>query len=411
MTSISTSTSCRFLLLLTAAFLFSACQAQTSKTASKKENTSKAMSTNFKEGKDYITFERARVLDRVGFAQPAEAYSILLPKGWQYNGNLDWRVPGSGCEGTFNYFKAQSPDGAYSLEIFPTAIWNWTSNQYMQQFNQPQNSYCTQDQPMDAAAYLSNRFAPQQLGSPLVSGVKPNEAVVKEMAMNNDKARQELMRYGASQVNFYQTAVSADLKWKNNTEGIALCGVSISEMIIPNPYDGTYSKSVSCVAAKKIVFRFPAGEKEQAAKLLSVMMGSFHTNPAWQTAVNTFWKNFREKRQIDHIGTIRMIDERTRQIGEAAIKKGNERLATMDNEYRSWEAKQSTDDRMHNSFIKTIREVENYRDETGKIELSAGYDHAWSRSDGSSFIMSNNPNFDPAGVLLDNRWKEMKKVD
>lgn len=369
------------------------------------------MTTNFKEGEDYITFERARVLDKVGFAQPAEAYSMLLPKGWQYDGMFDWRAPGSGCEGTYNYLKAQSADGAYSLEIFPTAIWNWTSNQMIQQFNQGQNAYCSQDQPMDAAAYLSNRFAPQQLGSPAVSKIKPNETVINEMAQSNEKSRQELMKYGASQVNFYQSAVSADLKWKNNTEGIALCGVTISEVIVPNPYDGTYSKNVTCVAAKKIVFRFPAGKKEQAEKLLSVMMGSFHTNPAWQTAVNTFWKNFRERRNIEHIGRIQMIDERTRQIGQAAIQKGNERLASMDNEYRSWEAKQSSDDRMHTNFIKTIREVENYRDETGKIELSAGYDHAWSRSDGSSFIMSNNPNFDPAGVLLDNRWKEMKKVD
>jgi hypothetical protein len=55
--------------------------------------------------------------------------------------------------------------------------------------------------------------------------------------------------------------------------------------------------------------------------------------------------------------------------------------------------------------------VENYRDETGKIEMSSGYSHAWSRSDGSSFIMSNNPNFDPSLVFQDQQWKEMKKVD
>ena len=83
----------------------------------------------------------------------------------------------------------------------------------------------------------------------------------------------------------------------------------------------------------------------------------------------------------------------------------------MDANLRNWEEKQSSDDRMHSNFIKSIREVENYRDETGKIELSAGYNHAWSRGDGSSFLLSNSPNFDPAGVFLDQNWKEMKKVD
>jgi hypothetical protein len=62
-------------------------------------------------------------------------------------------------------------------------------------------------------------------------------------------------------------------------------------------------------------------------------------------------------------------------------------------------------------FIKTIREVENYSDATGKVELVSGYNHAWSKSDGSSFIMSDNPNFDPSSVFQDQRWKEMKKVE
>ncbi|HRO69606.1 MAG TPA: hypothetical protein PK951_04475, partial [Chitinophagaceae bacterium] len=113
----------------------------------------------------------------------------------------------------------------------------------------------------------------------------------------------------------------------------------------------------------------------------------------------------------EHIGRIRLMDEQTRRMGEEIVRRGNQRLNDMDNSMRSWEARQQSQDRMHTNFIKTIREVENYRDETGKIELAGGYNHAWSRSDGSSFIMSNNPNFDPSSVFQDSRWKEMKKVD
>ncbi len=65
---------------------------------------------------------------------------------------------------------------------------------------------------------------------------------------------------------------------------------------------------------------------------------------------------------------------------------------------------------MHTEFIKTIREVENFRDETGKYEMSAGYDHVWSRGDGDNFLMSNNPNLDPSSVFKDQNWKQMKKV-
>ncbi len=71
---------------------------------------------------------------------------------------------------------------------------------------------------------------------------------------------------------------------------------------------------------------------------------------------------------------------------------------------RNWKASQQSQDRIHTNFIKTIREVENYRDESGKVKLSAGYNYARSRGDGSSYILSDNPNFDPAAVFLDNNW-------
>ena len=82
----------------------------------------------------------------------------------------------------------------------------------------------------------------------------------------------------------------------------------------------------------------------------------------------------------------------------------------MDMDLRSWEEGQTSQDRINTEFIKTIREVETYRDETGKVELNSGYDHAWSRGDGDNFILSNNPNFDPSSVFQDQRWKEMKVV-
>ena len=116
-----------------------------------------------------------------------------------------------------------------------------------------------------------------------------------------------------------------------------------------------------------------------------------------------------------------MIDAETRRIGEQAIRNGQDRLKAMESQARSWEcshssssenSSQASQDRMHTEFIKTIREVENYQDvSTGnKYEMTAGYDHAWSRGDGTSFIVSNSPNFNPASVFQDQHWKEMRKV-
>lgn len=390
---------------------------QQNKVQDKEAGTGKAspkkVAGNFKEGVDYTVFERVRVLDKVAFQQPAEAFSVLLPKGWNNEGEIIWVGPNSGCDGTNSRFRATSPDGKFSFEIYPHNIWSWSSNQQIRQFQQQGGSsgYCSYGDPMDAEQYMRNVFAPNELNNATVSQVKASPEVVQVMAEKNNEGRAELMSYGAADVQFNQTAVNAKLSWPGNKKGIAVCGVSIIESIIPNNYNGTYDKSVTTMATNRIVFKYDGTGEAQAEKMFAVIMGSFRTNPNWKTQVDQFWKGVRQKKQVAHLGRLKMIDDRTRQIGEQAVAAGNQRLKDMDNQMRSWESSQRSQDRMHTNFIKTIREVENYRDETGKIELVSGYNHAWSRSDGSSFIMTNNPNFDPSSVLQDNRWKEMQKVD
>lgn len=381
--------------------------------SSEKPSAPKKAAGNFKEGVDYTTFERVRILDRKGFEQPAEAFSLLLPKGWKSDGEIIWTGPNTTCDGTNARFRASSPDGKYSFEIFPSTVWSWTSNQELLQMQQNSSSgspFCSVGEPMNAEQYMKNVFGPNDLNNPQVTDVKPNPEVVKIMSEKNDEGRAELMSYGLADLQYYQTAITAKLNW-GSKKGIGMCGVSIMEGIIPNNYNGTYDKSTTTAASQRIVFKYDAADEEQAEKMFAVIMGSYRTNPSWKSEVDNFWKVVRQKKQVIHLGNLRMTDERTRQIGQQAIAAGNRRLADMDTQMRTWESNQQSQDRMHTNFIKTIREVENYRDETGKIEMVSGYDHAWSRSDGSSFIMSNNPNFDPSSVLQDNRWKEMQKVD
>lgn len=389
------------------------CNSQDKPAAGKTTSNKKAMKPSaFTEGKDYTEFVRARVLDKVGFNQPVEAFSILVPKGWNVDGGIIWNPPGSSCAGTNLGVKAGAADGKFSFEMFPNDMWSYNPDPQINQFNRslPQVKYCWFGEPINAEAYFRNVFAPNELGNPEVLSVNPNPGGLRSMEETNNKTRQELMSYGASQVNFYPTSVHAKVKWKNGTEAIVLCGVNIIETLLPNMYTGATSKLYTSTASERVVLVYPAGEHSRAASILSVMMSSIRTNTAWKNTVNDFWASVRQQKQIAHIGKIRMMDEQTRQMGENAIKKGQQNLNNMDANMRNWEASQQSQDRIHTNFVKAIREVETYRDETGRVELSSGYNHAWSRSDGSSFIMSDNPNFDPSSVFQDQRWKEMKKV-
>lgn len=407
------------ILLITAGSLLfaSSCNSQTNSNTDKKRvdnpDEIKTQSEKFTAGKDYTEFIRARVLDKVGFEQPVEAFSLLIPHDWTYEGAVMWNPPGTTCAGTNQGLRAVSPDSKYSFEMMPNYMWSFTTDPQVAQFQQQKQfpKYCSFGEPLNADVYFKLVFAPNELGNPQVISIKENTSGIQALQETFEKPKQEMIQYGASQVNYYPSGITATVKWDNNAEAIVLCGVVIMEMVIPNPYDGSYSKSFISMASERVVFMYPAGENEKAANMLSVMMGSIRTNNAWQNAVNGFWLAVREQSHREHIGRIKMIDEQTRQIGNAAIRQGQQSLNNLDANMRSWEARQQSQDRMHTNFVKAIREVENYRDETGTIELSSGYNHAWSRSDGSSFIMSDNPNFDPSSVFQDQRWKEMKRVD
>jgi hypothetical protein len=404
-----------FLVLLSPAVLAVAgCDGQV-KTAPKTSAVSaNKTSKAFKEGSDYFLFERVRILDKTAFAKPEEAYSILLPKGWQHQSNIIWNQPGTTCAGTFRWIKATSPDGKSSIEMLPDVLYGWSSDPQLMQFNQNNSgssANCTTGKPVNAEEYLRTVFGPNDLGNPEILKVTTNDLVVQQMQQSNEKTRTELMQYGSAGIQFYQSAINGSVRWADGTEGLVVLGTSIMENTVPNVYNGTSNKIYTTQVTQRTVFKYAAGQRANATNQFSMIMASFRTNPGWNDAVNSFWKDVRQKRQIAHIGTIKMIDAQTRAIGNRAVQNGEARLRAMDTDQRSWEQSQSSQDRMHTNFIKTIREVENYRDETGKIELTSGYDHAWSRSDGSTFIMSNSPNFDPSSVFQDQSWKEMKKVD
>ena len=383
-----------------------------SKTASK--NT---MQNNlqYTEGTDYMVFERIRIMDNMGFAQPVEASSVLLPKGWNKEGGIQWVYnPNSPSgNGTYSYFKAASPDNKYSLEMLPQIAWNWSSDPQLLQFMQSGNNnspFAFIAEPMDAEHYLRNVFIHRELNGASVQSVQSNPSVIQEMQQEFMNSRAEIMMYGAADVQLYPSAITARVSWGNGKEGIVMCGITIIETTIMNQYTGAMQKSYTTSAARRIIFKFPSEEKQQAENILAVMMGSIRINTSWKNQMNQFWKEARMNSHIMHIGRLREMDAQTKAMGDAAISKGAQNLKQMDMNLRTWEEGQASQDRMNTNFIKAIREVETYQDATGKIELSSGYNHAWSRGDGTSFILSNSPNFNPGSVLQDQRWTEMKLV-
>ena len=298
------------------AFQFAACQQKGKKTM----NTEKRDGVTFIAGKDYMEYQWVRLWDKQGFERPVEAFSMLLPKGWTYQGEIMWNAPGTDCAGTNSMFKAQSANGNYSLTMLPYVLWTWTPNPQIQQFNQnaPASPCKPFRQPMDAETYLRQVFA-AELGNPKIVEVSPNRQVAELIAQRNEEGRQELMSYGAAQVKFYQSAITATVKWTDGSEGIVLVGCNIMESIIPNTYNGTYDTQYTCSFSNRTVFRFPAGQTASSKNQLTAILASLRTNPTWKNSLDQFWKDVRRKRQVAHLGRIALMDKQTTQMGRDAI--------------------------------------------------------------------------------------------
>lgn len=379
----------------------------------KKANINKNNQTQkFIEGKDYLEFVRARVMDKTGFQKPVEVISLLIPKGWKLTGEVTWTAPGQPCEGNNQTISISSPDGKYKFCWLPNEAWMQANYGFQQQ--QSRGIYCYVGNPIEAKDYFRTNFIPNELPGAKIINIEDNPEAVKIISNNKRNAQVEkefIARDPSLRFQYFYSAITAKVNWDNGKEAMAVCAVNNTIMHITNQYNGVVTPHAVSTATHRYFIEYPQGEQENASFIMSAIVGSLRTNPAWEESVNQFWRNVREESHKRTIGNIRMMDALTKQMGDNAIARGQQRLNQMDANMRSWEANQSAQDRQHSNFIKGIREVENFRDGNGTVELSSGYNHAWSRSDGSSYILTNNPNVDPSSIYQDNQWKEMKRVD
>ena len=288
---------------------------------------------------------------------------------------------------------------------------------------QAANGGCTVNGPMSAEDYLRQVLLPNELRGATVVEVKHNPEAERMIAEQAAAFQATARQYGG-QADVRPSAISARVKWSDGTEGIVL--ISINNVIgsTPNAYTGQMDQLSTSTASERSWVRFPAARKDEAERLMANLKSSVRTNPAWKQAVDGYFAELGRQMDREHHIQMAAIDQNTRAMtaahnqrmgdiaaqGAANTARHNDRMGNMDSQMRSWESQQSSQDRMQTSFIKTIREVETYHDGGNTVELSSGYDQAWSRGDGN-YILRNKPGFDPSSVFQDQNWTEMKRTD
>lgn len=355
------------------------------------------------EGKDYVVFERVRLLDEQGFDRPVEAMSLLMPRGWRTAGGVRWKSVNE-CRGEMItwQFSADSPDGQIQYRVLPARSFAYQEDPMLRQaaIAEARQGGCGVSQPFSAEQYIEY-WARTELGGATVSNINTPEAMQAGIDQLDAQANATSRQYGTN-VNQTSKVVFGTLTWPDGTRGMAQVLVQNAVNRGVGMFDGQPNGWSTTSIPLRAYIRYPPAREDEAIKLFKTFGVTHRINPVWQQAHQQFMTRLGN---AEHAGRM----ERLRLQGEQAAAYAKSQSDASDARMRDWERKEASSDANQRSFIQTIREVETWKDPNGgAVDLSAGYQHGWSRPDGS-VILTNSSLFDPA-VEFQQDWSRMEKV-
>jgi hypothetical protein len=323
-----------------------------------------------------------------------EAFRMLIPKTWQFEGGVFWRMDNPGAPASIA-FRTFNPEGRESFEVFPNISCYWT-NQAMTLSLFPVGSL-----------YFGNEVRPpapvldvlREMVIPRHRNPVAPWHVVKEEPLPD--LPQQVRAHSPADVSAITSADGGRIRIQYAAGGLELEEeffgvVEISRIAIPMMFGAV--EHIYWSADYLFSFTALAGHLDRLADPFLSMVGSFRLNPAWYSRVVQV-SQFMIQNQIQQIHQVgqlsRIISQTHDQISDMIMS--------------SYQSRQETMDRISTQFSQTIRGVDEYHDpfkESG-VELPGGYDYAWSNNLGE-YIMTDDPNFNP-NIETNLNWEMMKR--
>lgn len=332
---------------------------------------------------DALRVQRAEIIDRKGFEKPMLAATIMVPAGWKNSGEVQWRV-GRQCGRAYGLqLQAQAPDGSAAIELSTPEAWGATS------FGTPLGD-CPQASFRDAREYLASWIARNREGARLVE-YKPRPDKSKVLAQN---------QWAGGSLRSWVDSGQALISWRRGAQ-------ELHELLVTNVIfnhsriagaGGQMFESLQGEALGVLGWRSTSGAVSQ--RHFDLIWATLKTAPEWQSRISAAEQQMAAERSATQAQISRMQAESSRETLEHIRRRGEIRNDAMRETERmrneTWRSGQATQERMHKDTVRTIREVQGYRDPRGGgvVELPQHYNHAWQLRDGS-YVLTDDPNFDP----------------
>lgn len=347
-----------------------------------------------------LRVDLVEIMDRNGFEKPMVAARALVPQGWKTQGGVQWNSGPVGCvePALFNW-AAVSADGLSRVEMFPTEIWTASNSvQVTCQWGEFQDmrSYLT--------GYIQRRYPGAQ-----VKDYRPRRDFLDVQQPWLDL---RLSIANDPRLGMKAWADAGELTYSHRENGVEIDGyVSASAMFhtnaVPNPMGGPPFMTLAASTTSTFAARAPKGKLD--LKIAEAIRKSIKPDAEWAGKMMAF------KTRMGGIAAQATADAAAIIVANGAAMTaqniaannaaGDRARAAIRNNYAdaydatvaAGASSSATSDRMQRERIEGIRGVETYVDPVygGTVQLDATYDHAWRVTNSDSYILTNDPSFNP----------------
>ncbi|MGC2195841.1 MAG: hypothetical protein WA628_14285 [Terriglobales bacterium] len=334
--------------------------------------------------KHQLLLRKHVVVDQQGFG--CEAFRMLVPKDWTFQGGIIWNVGKFPPEAQSAY-TITSPDSRSVIERFPYLNMFWSPDPMMQQSFASTGAIIMQ--PMQADAFLRNLY--MRRFRPDASAIKiADSQALPELAQRSLQINQYLMsifgQISPFQFPYEQRSDSARVRFEYTQGGRRMAEDVTATIDYFISTTGSLYGTVQSVSwmPNVISFRAPAEEFDQRAPAYKIVMSTYWDNPRWSVEYTRLSATVTR----DQLRQQQAIFNRMQQIHRT-----QEEISDMI--YEGYQRRSAASDHIFDNYIQSLRGVETYADPVNhfNVELPTGYENAW--TNGSDYVLSDSSSFDP----------------
>jgi hypothetical protein len=346
-----------------------------------------------------VALERVAIEDP-GVIAKGPALFALVPAGWRASGGVSG--PTSLCSEPFVVdWVATSPDGASSLGLFPTEIWQWSTFQMQ--------SNCQRADFRDVRSYLAAKVAALFPGARVID-YRDRPDFARSSQDNAQRINAAFAAVGLQGMN--ARAGGGEVLFAFERGGVEMRGVAGASAVFyesrtQNPLDG--SEIISVTGQTNGTFLATATNGKLDFTLIEASRRSIAPDPRWldrlfalKTAIGEIeTQGTRERAALIVAGgaeATRSNIEAFRSMTNASIADSEASVARQTGGgARELFPGDAAGDRMQRETIESIRGVETWTDPVAgaNVQLDANYDHAWRVNGRDAYILTKDPNFNP----------------